>query len=294
MRILNFGSLNYDKTYAVPHFVRPGETLSSQSLKISCGGKGLNQSVALAKAGAPVTHAGKVGRDGQKLIDCLKQFHVDTEWLQMDQETETGHAIIQVDATGQNSILLFAGANGEIRSEDIDQVLEHFEKGDCLLLQNEISCLSELIDKAYVKGLFIVLNPSPISESLKKCDFGKINLLILNEIEGAELSGRKEPDEILNQLLEKYPDMEIVLTLGEDGSCYADRNERFYQKAYPSGAVDTTAAGDTFTGYFLCCMLEGKTKKEALDIASRAASIAIGRNGASASIPFREEVDCFQ
>lgn len=291
MRILNFGSLNYDKSYAVTHFVRPGETLASQSLKISCGGKGLNQSVALSNAGAKVVHAGKVGRDGQKLIECLNRFHVDTKWVRMDDKSETGHAIIQIDATGQNSIILFSGANGEICTDDIEQVLAHFGSGDYLLLQNEISGLAELIEAASRKGLFIILNPSPVDDALKNCSLEKVNMLILNEIEGAELSGKNEPDEILDQLLLKYPDMEIVLTLGKEGSCYANRTERFYQKAYQCPVVDTTAAGDTFTGYFLCCMLEGKPQKEALDIASRAAAIAIGRNGASASIPFRGEVN---
>lgn len=293
MRILNFGSLNYDKSYAVPHFVRPGETLASQSLKISCGGKGLNQSVALSNAGAQVIHAGKVGKDGRELIECLNRFRVDTQWVKMDDNVETGHAIIQIDAEGQNSIILFSGANGKISTDDIDSVLEHFEEGDYLLLQNEISGLAELINKGFEKGLFIILNPSPISDELKLCDLGKVNMLILNEIEGEELSGKTTPDGILDQILTIYPDMEIVLTLGDEGSCYSNQKERIYQKAYPCPAVDTTAAGDTFTGYFLCCVMEGKTHRDALDIASRAASIAIGRNGASASIPLRREVDSF-
>lgn len=293
MRILNFGSLNVDKSYKVAHFVRPGETLASDLLTECCGGKGLNQSVALANAGAEVVHAGKIGADGQMLIDCLNGFHVDTSLVGVDRTVATGHAIIQIDSSGQNSIILFSGANGAIRSADIDAALAEFGPGDYLLLQNEISGIAELIDKAFEKGLFIVLNPSPMNDALKACDLDKVGMFILNEIEGAELSGAAAPEDILDQMLMRYPAAKIVLTLGENGAWYADCAGRIYQAACNCPVVDTTAAGDTFTGYFLCCLLEGKTPAEALGIASKASALAIGKKGASPSIPMRAAVDAF-
>lgn len=291
MRILNYGSLNIDRSYQVPHFVRPGETLASAALTECCGGKGLNQSAALAKAGLQVIHAGKVGRDGQMLIDFLNGLGVDTSRIQVDGAAATGHAIIQIDQTGQNCILLFAGANGTIDSEDIAAVLADFGQGDYLLLQNEISGISEVIDRAYEKGMFIILNPSPMDDTLLSCDLRKIGMFILNELEGAELSGATAPEEMLDALLARYPAAKIVLTLGADGAWYAERTERVFQEAYPCEVVDTTAAGDTFTGYFVRCIVEEKRPAEALRIAAKAASLTIGKKGAAPSIPAWAEVE---
>ena len=289
-KILNFGSLNLDYVYNVPHFVTAGETLSSYNMEVICGGKGLNQSIALARAGATVYHAGKIGFNGGILEETLKSNGVDTTYLLKD-EKENGHAIIQVDKTGQNCILLFSGSNGKITESEIDSCLENFEKGDCIVLQNEISSVPYIIEKAYEKGLFVVLNPSPITDDISTYPIEKVSLLILNEVEGNALTNESEPDKIIQVLLNKYKDMKVLLSLGTKGSVYADGKERIRKGIFKAKAVDTTAAGDTMLGFFVALLIAGIDAEKALITATKASAIAVSRKGASPSIPTLEEVD---
>ena len=292
MKVLNFGSLNLDYVYDVDHFVREGETLSSTDMNVFCGGKGLNQSVALAKAGVKVYHAGVVGSaDGEMLIDALSNVGVDISYIRR-YDMSSGHAIIQKNKSGNNCILLYGGANQNIDKEFIKDVLKDFDKGDILLLQNEISNLSFIVDEAFAKGIRIVLNPSPINESIFECDLKKISYLILNEIEAADILSveYKSKDDLIEKLTKSFPDTGLVLTLGEEGSVYVDKNCKIYQGIYPTEVVDTTAAGDTFTGYFIAGLVEGMDIKSALRQASKAASITVSKKGASPSIPFVKEV----
>lgn len=289
MKILDFGSLNIDHVYHLKHLVREGETLSSDTYRKNAGGKGLNQAIALARAGCRVYFAGAVGKDGLFLKEYLESFGVDTTRLKTLDEP-TGHAIIQVDEEGRNSIILYGGANRKITDEMIDQALDGFEPGDYILLQNEISGLSGIMKKAAQKGLRIALNPSPISPALLNAPLDVVNCFLLNEVEGADLTGENEPDKILDALLSRYPACRAVLTLGEKGSIYADKNTRARQDAVRVRAVDTTAAGDTFTGYFLSSMLLGEPVARSLYTAAVASAIAVSRPGAGASIPARAEV----
>jgi len=166
MKILNFGSLNIDYVYQMDHFVREGETISSDSLEIFCGGKGLNQSLALSKSGVKVWHAGAVGElDGEILTQQLEQFGIDTKNIKRV-KNKTGHAIIQKNQAGQNGILLYGGANQEITKNQVDQVLNEFRKGDFLILQNEINEVGYIMEQAYGKGMRIVLNPSPMNRKI--------------------------------------------------------------------------------------------------------------------------------
>lgn len=290
MKILNFGSLNLDLVYQIPHFVRAGETLSTTAFSRNVGGKGLNQSVALAKAGAEVYHAGLIGADGAMLEDFLKANGVDTRFVRtIDQPS--GHAVIQVIPEGNNCIFLFGGANQCVTQEFINEALAFFGEGDFLLLQNEINSIDKIIDAAYARGMQAVLNPSPIADNLKKLPLEKIGWFILNEIEGAELSGETDPDKILDRLTALYPHARIVLTLGSEGSLYAYGQERIAQPAFRVQAVDTTAAGDTFTGYFFASAAAGADVKTALRRASMASAISVTRPGAAASVPMPDEVD---
>lgn len=289
MKVLNFGSLNYDYVYLVDHIVQAGETLSSTGMNTFCGGKGLNQSVALVKAGVPVYLAGTVGDEAKFLLEECKKNGVNTEYVQ-EIEGESGHAIIQVDKTGKNCILLFGGANRKQTKEHMDKVLTHFEKGDMILLQNEINDLDYLIDRAYEKGMVIALNPSPFDKGLDTCDFTKVSLFFINEIEGEQMTGKKKADDILNELKQVYPDAKVVLTLGSDGCIYQEGKIRIRQPIFKVDVVDTTAAGDTFTGYFISSIFEKLPIEEGLKIAAKASAIAVSRKGATASIPNKEEV----
>lgn len=289
MKILNFGSLNLDYVYEVDHMVTEGETLNSLGMKVMNGGKGLNQSIALAKASLPVYHAGQVGAEGGSLTQCLEENGVDTRFVRVV-EGRSGHTIIQVDREGRNCILLFGGANRSLTVDYICEVLDFFEPGDILVLQNEVNLLGYIVDEAYARGLRIMLNPSPYDSFLEEVDFSKISALFLNEVEGEQLSGAKDLEGILAALRERFPDTEVILTLGTKGSVYQKGEERYFQDIFPVKAVDTTAAGDTFTGFFVSAREKGYSVPEALRLAAKASSIAVTRPGAAASIPTWEEV----
>jgi len=289
MKVLNFGSLNIDYVYPVDHIIIPGETEPAGDVMENCGGKGLNQSIALAKAGVKVAHAGLVGEEGQILIDKCIENNVDTTFIRKI-PGRSGHTIIQVDKNGQNSIILFGGSNRKFTKEYIDEVLAGFEKGDIIVLQNEVNLLDHIIDEAYKKGMMIVLNPSPYDSAIEKCDLKKISLFILNEIEGEQITGKKDPDEILNDLAGRFPEAKIVLTLGSEGSVYRYKDETYRQGIFKVKAVDTTAAGDTFTGYFISSIIDGLSVPEGLRLAAKASSITVTRPGATDSIPLKKEV----
>lgn len=289
MKLLDFGSLNIDHTYQLPHLVRPGETLASDSYHKSEGGKGFNQAVALAKAGQEVYLAGAIGQDGLFLRDYLQELGVHTEHLRV-LDAPTGHAMIQLDTEGQNCIILFGGTNGMITEAMIDEVLADFGAGDYLLLQNEISHVDSIICAAHAKGMHIILNPSPMSPELLTWPLELVEWFILNEIEGADITGKTQPEEMLDELLRRYPACHVVLTLGERGSVYADATQRIAQSIVRAHTVDTTAAGDTFTGYFIHALLQGKAIQQALKTAACASAITVSRPGAGRSIPAAEEV----
>ena len=290
MKILNIGSMNLDMVYQMDHIVQPGETEASYGMNVFLGGKGINQSVAAAQAGAQVFHGGMIGEDGQPFLDACVQYHVDSRYIRQV-EGKSGHAIIQIDKNAQNCILLFGGANQMLTEAYVDEVLEGFEAGDILLLQNEVNMLPYIVDKAYEKGMQIALNPSPFNEKLNEVDMGKISVFLLNEVEGFQVTGVTEPDAIIAKLLELYPHARIVLTLGKDGAVYADQEQKHFQPIFKVKAVDTTAAGDTFTGYFLAGLCEGMPIPEVLKRSAKASSIAVSRPGAVPSIPCRAEVE---
>ena len=289
MKLLNFGSCNVDYVYQLDHIVLAGETQSSLSVQVFAGGKGLNQSIAVSRAGAKVYHAGAIGSDGKFLLDLLKDNGVNVDYLKTVEE-KTGHAIIQVAKSGENSIFIHAGANACIDKKYINFVLDNFSKGDFLLLQNEISNVDYIIDKAFEKGMIIILNPSPINEKISKIDLNKISYLILNQTEAQAITGQKE-ELALQYFKSNYPELKIVLTLGKSGSIFQDKKQKYYQKSYEVKAVDTTAAGDTYTGYLISGLMKLSSLKSAMNYASLASAIAVSRNGAAPSIPLLKEVE---
>ncbi|MSR82983.1 MAG: ribokinase [Candidatus Latescibacteria bacterium] len=289
MSILNFGSLNIDHVYQVEHIVRPGETLPSTSYQVFAGGKGANQSAALGQAGAKVFHAGRVGPEGHWLVDKLAGLGVDMRFTLGD-EAPTGHALIQVDREGNNAIVLFAGCNTRISEAQIDQTLEEFVRGDILLLQNEINNLPQLMQQAKARGMMICFNPAPFTGEVPGYPLELVDILVVNEGEGSGLSGAQEPRAILEALVKRYPQVKIVLTLGEHGVLYSSPQECFHLPAEQVRAVDTTAAGDTFIGYFLAGLAAGVSARQAMERATRAAALCVTRAGAMDSIPGAAEL----
>lgn len=296
MRVLNFGSLNVDYVYKLPHVVMKGETISSRSLNTYPGGKGLNQSIALGKAGAEVYHAGAIGEDGRFLVDFLNESGVNTKFVKIFSDIKSGHAIIQNDDEGDNCILLYGGANQAITKEQVDETMAEFSGGDYLVLQNEINELKYIVEKAHKKGMKIVLNPSPMNEKITELPLEYIDYFLLNEIEAGQILGRTvdSPEEIIAALTEVFPQARIVLTLGSDGSVYSDGIKKILQHIYKVETVDTTAAGDTFTGYFIAGELKGQETEVSMDMAAKAAAITVSRPGAGVAIPTLKEVEEFQ
>ena len=266
MKIINFGSLNIDIFFRVNHIVKPGETISAQSIEKRAGGKGLNQSIALVKNFDKVYHAGSVGSDGAFLKEYLKGEGIDTSFIK-ESKNPTGNAIIQVDDKGENSIVLYKGANFDNDKEYIDQVLSKFDKDDILVLQNEINNMEYIIDMGYEKQMKLVLNPSPITKEVI--------------------------DQIIEYFRENYPDLKVVITLGCKGSIFVDKENKICQEAYDVEAVDSTGAGDTFTGFFVAEFYKNKDVKDCLKLATKASALSVTKQGASISIPNIEEVKKF-
>ncbi|MGB8451952.1 MAG: ribokinase [Anaerocolumna sp.] len=289
MKIINIGSMNIDRVYEVAHFINPGETIASKDMKTYVGGKGLNQSVALAAAGAVVFHAGMIGDDGMILLNYLESRGVNTRFVRTI-NGPSGHAVIQVDEEGENGILLYGGANQCITEAFIDEVLDFAELDDILLLQNEVSGMEYILKQASQKGIRIALNPSPIDDRLLNMPLELVTWFILNEIEGRALTGKDQPKDILEEMQLKYSGRQVVLTLGNDGVIYRKDGQYYQHGIFKVSAVDTTAAGDTFTGFFLAGVLKGLEAVECLRIASAAAALAVSKAGAAPSIPTLQEV----
>lgn len=370
MKVLNFGSLNIDYVYSLDHIVQKGETISSERLEIYSGGKGLNQSIALGRAGVKAYHAGAVGRDGIFLKELLTEAGVRTEFVRELDAVRTGNAIIQRDRGGDNCIILYGGANQSIKREQVDETLGCFEAGDYIVLQNEINEMGYIMERAHERGMKLVLNPSPMDEKILSLPLAFADIFILNEIEACQLLAVPENrraeaaacgEELLCALSGRFPEAMIVLTLGKKGSVCIDGRagksgngsgetegkkavnegtksketvngetesketvnegaetketviekagskeaeseeagskeagpERriIKQPAYLTETVDTTAAGDTFTGYFVSGLMRGLTVQESMDLAARAAAVAVSGLGAAPSIPTLDQVE---
>ncbi len=300
MAVLVFGSINIDRTFKLPHTLALGETLLSSSLSIQAGGKGANQAVALSKAGIKTYMAGSIGTDGLWIRDQLKEYGVNTSLIKVKDDCYTGTATILLDNEGRNSIILYGGGNRENDGEYIDKVLSNFERGDWIVLQNEINNLDLIIMKAKKKGMKICLNPSPFEKELLSLPLEEVDLLVLNEVEMQQLMELQISDDIddykskLKELSSKLHSSMLLLTLGEKGSLLKNpaHEDILYAPIVKTDVRDTTAAGDTFLGYFLSSIIDGKPDEEALRQATRASSIAVSRAGAMDSIPLNYELEC--
>lgn len=290
MKILSFGSMNIDNTYSVDEFVQPGETMTAKNLSKFCGGKGLNQSIALASAGADVAHFGCVGEDGDILLDMLKSRGVNTDSVIKIDNITGGHAIIQVDSHGQNSILLYPGANRRMTPELIDRELEKYSCGDWLLIQNETNCLEYIMRAANKKGMKIAFNPSPMDGTVSTLPLELVDLFLVNEIEGAAVTGKEITEEITAEFEKLFPNAAVILTLGKKGSIFKSEKDMLFQPSYCGTVKDTTGAGDTYTGFFIANYIKGVSPQECMRIAAMASTVHISRDGAAIAIPTKQEV----
>jgi ribokinase len=287
LAIYNFGSINIDHFYRVPHFPAPGETLAAENYVVGLGGKGANQSAAAAKAGATTYHIGGIGPESDWIVKRLAEWGVKTRHIARI-EMATGHAIINVDKTGENTIVLFAGANRAMPFSLIESALAEAMAGDTLLLQNETAHQAEAAQLARTLGLHITYSAAPFDVSAVRAILPHITLLALNAVEADQLC------RALNTTLDSLDVPEILVTRGAEGAEWRDRTgQRAYANAHKVTAVDTTGAGDTFLGYFAAGRDMGLTPAAALTRAGAAASLKVTRPGTADAIPRAAEVDSF-
>lgn len=305
MKALIFGSLNIDHVYQVEAFVTSGETISALDYNIYPGGKGLNQAIALSNAGLESHFVGCIGKlDQSYFYKLLAGYQINPRHICAIGHAVSGHAIIQRNPSGQNCIIVFKGANFEFTEDLIDNAFQQVPDAEVVVLQNEINKINYIIRAANAKGIPVILNPSPMTDKLMELDYNQVTCLVLNENELETLvrahpqlagsSGGKMLDDLgnLEVFHQAFPQCKIVLTLGSRGSLLMDGELVLTQEAYPTEVIDTTAAGDTFLGYFTAALVQGENLQTALQRGSQASAIAISRPGAAPSIPFRSELDC--
>lgn len=296
MMVINLGSINVDHVYQVPHFVTPGETLASTGYAQLLGGKGANQSIALSHALAQtqgaVQHVGLINEAQCHIKQTLIKEGIDCRYLKVS-EQPTGHAIIQVSETGENAIVLFAGANHDIQPSLIQQAIDDAPEHSWMLTQNETNSIGEAMRLAKEKGLKVAFNPAPMTDSVKRLPLELVDLFIVNEVEAEGIAGTANLDDIEAFFKAQYPHAEVIITLGKAGAVMLKGNDRIQVPAFIVEAVDTTAAGDTFIGFFLATYMQNGDAKKALTLACAASAIAVTRAGASPSIPNVEEVHTF-
>lgn len=287
MTIWNLGSINADFIYQVPHLPRPGETLGSTGRQVFLGGKGTNMSVAAARAGAHVCHIGAVGPDGRWAVDRLMEYGVDTRHI-AEVETETCQAMIFVDPRGENSIVLHPGANMEIPPAVLEQALTHAETGDWLIVQNETGLQAEAAVLAKKMGLKVAYAAAPFDAQKVQAVLDDVDLLFLNAVEAEQLqhaTGRSPG---------ALPVKNVIVTEGGDGATWFGPDGPVHVAALPVTPVDTTGAGDTFTGFVLAGLERGMPMQQAMSLAGKAAALMVTRQGTADVIPDLAEVQAFR
>ncbi|EFL88164.1 ribokinase [Ahrensia sp. R2A130] len=285
MTIYNIGSINIDTTFRVPHLPAPGETIAATSVTRQLGGKGANQSVAIARAGAAVVHIGAVGTDGRPQLAQMQSFGVDTKHIAVLDNILTGQAIIQVDDAGENAITLETGANGMLDHAWIDRALSSASTSDTLVLQNETNDTAAFAAAGRERGMKIIWSAAPYDADIAKQMVPLVNLIVLNETEMQQLSTSNIDPTRLDEI-------QRLVTAGSAGATYfAPQAEPLYVSAHKVQAADTTGAGDTYIGTFIAALDSGATYHDAMFRASATAALHVTRAGAANSIPHRAEVD---
>ncbi|WP_417242135.1 ribokinase [Celeribacter sp.] len=288
MAIYNLGSVNIDHFYTLPHFPKPGETLHASDHALGLGGKGTNQSVAAAKAGAQVFHIGAIGKDDDWVRERMNSYGVDTTYVH-DVAGVTGHAIINVDAAGENTIVLQPGVNVKQDAEAVLDAIDNAQEGDTLLLQNETNLQDHAARFALVKKMRVIYSAAPFDVTAVTNVISDVSILVMNSVEAAQLTSA------LGVTLDKLPVPQLIVTLGSKGAMWrSNETGEVIEVSVPKVTpVDTTAAGDTFIGYVAAGLDEGLTIKDAMEWASQAAALKVTRKGTADAIPTADEVAAF-
>ena len=283
MAIWNLGSINQDIVYAMPHIPAPGETLASTGRQVFMGGKGTNMSVAAARAAATVHHIGAVGPDGKWAIERLTEYGVDTRNIS-EIDTETAQAIIMVDPGGENAIILHPGANHEVPQATLQSALADASTGDWLVMQNETNLQRTAAEMGRKLGLQVAYAAAPFSAERVQAVLPYLDFLILNAVEAEQLAHAtgQTPDQLSVR--------DVIVTLGAGGADWYGAHGKEHFDAIKVDPVDTTGAGDTFTGYVLAGLDRGLPMGQAIGQAIRAGALMVMRHGTADVIPDLSEV----
>lgn len=296
-KILVIGSANTDMVMSVANFPKPGETVMANDFLQNHGGKGANQAVAVARLGGNTSFIAKVGNDsfGTDTIESLKKENIDVRGVTISHTHPSGTALIMVDAHGENSIIVNAGANGQLCEADIDACESLVAKAGIVLMQLEtpVKTLAHAAQMAKKYGAMVVLNPAPApKEPLPAELLQNVDLLIPNETESQILSGLGDGAaiEACVERIKTLGVQHVVVTMGAKGALVPNGNQLTLIPSFKVTAVDTTAAGDTFCGAVCVALSSGKTLTEAISFANKAASVTVTRKGAQMSIPYLSEL----
>jgi ribokinase len=290
MAVINFGSINIDYTYRTSHLVLAGETLTSSARLQGLGGKGMNQSIALHRAGVPVVHVGCIESDDEWTKNQMLQSGVDLRGISELSEP-TGHAIIEVSDQGDNRIILYPGANHQLTSQQIQEALLANEDCGFVLTQNETNKVDEILTTSKNAGKTVVFNPAPCDVNAAKLPLDHVDFLVVNEVELMQLAADESIESAIIKLQENLPHIKLVVTLGADGVRYIDADISLHVPAKKvDKVVDTTAAGDTFIGYFMAGLTQSLGVEKSLEWGVSASAITVTTLGASSSIPWRKDL----
>lgn len=287
MTIYNLGSINADLFYSLPHLPLPGETLASQTFSRGLGGKGANMSVAVARAGARCAHIGAVGADGEWMVERLTEYGVDTRPIRRSSEA-SGHALILVEQSGENSIVLYPGANRALSETDIAQTLSQATAQDTFLTQNETNLQREGAERAASLGMRVVYAAAPFDAEAVQAVLPLLNMLVLNEVEAQQL------EQATGLSPDRLPVADVVVTLGAKGCRWFHDGAPQDFAAPKVTPVDTTGAGDTFTGYLLAGLDRGMPMAQAIGLAQKAGALMVTRHGTADVIPDLKDVQAFR
>ncbi len=286
MTIWNLGSINADFVYTVPHIPAPGETLAATDRKVFLGGKGANMSVAGARAAAQVKHIGAIGHDGLWTKQRLLEYGVDTQHI-TTLDTETAHAIIAVDADSENMIILHPGANTKIPQAILQNALSEAQTGDWFITQNETNLQRTGTQLAKKMGLKVAYAAAPFDAERVQAVLEYLDFLILNAVEAEQLKQATGQDPA------DLGVKDVIVTLGADGADWYSRNGKQHFEAINVDPVDTTGAGDTFTGYVLAGLDRQLTMEQSIALALKAGALMVTRYGTADVIPDLSEVQAF-
>jgi ribokinase len=290
-RIVVFGSISYDRTLHLPRLPEAGQGLMASAVTHSVGGKGANVAVAAVRAGGRASLVSAVGADGDRALAELSDAGVDTAWIERRADLATAEVIIHLATDQREFGITVPGADRHVDRRAMQTAIDTFRGGSIGYLDGMMNDGAFVIEAMAARGAPLVINPSPLHPDVERWPMHKAAVVIVNQDEACRLTQRDDPHHQLDALCSRLPGPAFVLTRGAEGAWLCRGDHREHVAATPVAAIDSTAAGDTFAGYFLAGVAAGRPPVESMRMAARAAAICVTRHGSLHSIPGRREVE---